>query len=64
MNKKTSNQNKPVKKEVSKKELLVGGFKAGDYAFYPSHGVGKIIEIETTEIHNQKLNFLIMNFVK
>ena len=64
MNKKTSNQNKPVKKEVSKKELLVGGFKAGDYAFYPSHGVGKIIEIETTEINDQKLNFLIMNFEK
>jgi CarD family transcriptional regulator len=55
-----------VKKEVAKKEKdsKFGGFKAGDHAFYPSHGVGKIIEIETIEIGGQKFNFLIMFFEK
>ncbi len=54
------------KKEVIKKEKepKVGGFKSGDHAFYPSHGVGKIIEIETIVIDGQKLNFLIMFFEK
>jgi CarD family transcriptional regulator len=55
-----------VKKELPKKEKdqKVGGFKAGDHAFYPSHGVGKIIEIETIEIAGQNLSFLIMFFEK
>jgi len=59
-------KNKVVKKESPKKEkdLKVGGFKAGDHAFYPSHGVGKIIEIETIEIAGQNLSFLIMFFEK
>jgi len=42
----------------------VGGFKTGDYAFYPAHGVGKIIEIETIEISSTNLHFLIMYFEK
>jgi CarD family transcriptional regulator len=64
-------QKKIVKKETVKKEspkrekdLRVGGFKAGDHAFYPSHGVGKIIEIEIIEIAGQNLSFLIMFFEK
>ncbi len=53
-------------KEIGKKETAAknGGFKAGDYAFYPSHGVGKIVQIETIEIGGQKLNILIMYFEK
>ncbi len=55
-----------AKKENTKKELPleVGGFKVGDYAFYPSHGVGKVIEIETIEIADTALNFLIIDFEK
>lgn len=55
-----------VKKEAVKKDQILknGGFKAGDHAFYPSHGVGKIVEIETLEIGGQKLDVLIMYFEK
>ena len=44
--------------------INVGGFKAKDYAFYPSHGVGKITEIETIQITGHTLNVLIMYFEK
>src|SRR3989338_4965535 len=39
-------------------------FKVGDYAVYPSHGVGKIIGIEKTAILNQEHNCYLMNFEK
>lgn len=73
---KSSTKKEPIKKaapkqEVIKKEAIkkekepkVGGFKAGDHAFYPSHGVGKILQIDTIEVDGQKLNILIMYFEK
>jgi CarD family transcriptional regulator len=68
-NKATKNIEKAVKeapkKEVKKStEQKFGGFKAGDHAFYPSHGVGKIIEIQTIEVAGLNLSFLIMFFEK
>lgn len=42
----------------------INGFKAGDYAFYPSHGVGKILNVETIEVAGQKFELLIMYFDK
>lgn len=60
INKETAKK-EPLKKE---KDSKVGGFKAGDHAFYPSHGVGKIIDIESIEIGGQRFNFLIMLFEK
>lgn len=42
----------------------INGFKAGDYAFYPSHGVGKILDVETIEVSGQKFDLFIMYFDK
>ena len=65
MTNKPSITNKTPKNNTKKEqEVKVGGFRAGDYAFYPSHGVGKITEIETIEIAGKNLHFLIMYFEK
>src|SRR5262249_10518982 len=42
-------------KEV--KEQLV--YKPGDYVVYPTHGVGKVVEIESTEIAGHKLRLFV-----
>lgn len=39
-------------------------FKVGDYAVYPSHGVGKIAEIESTTIVGQEFKCYLMYFEK
>ncbi|MFT6105806.1 MAG: CarD family transcriptional regulator [Rickettsiales bacterium] len=59
-----NNKATQITKETPKKIIKVGGFGAGDHAFYPSHGVGKITEIETLEIAGEKLDVLIMYFEK
>lgn len=33
------------------------GFKVGDHAVYPGHGVGKVVAVETKEIMGAKLEF-------
>lgn len=63
---------KPAEKkfESSKKIILVRkadenvklNFKIGDYAIYPSHGVGKIAGIEKTSISDQEFSCYLMNF--
>jgi len=71
-NQTTTLHNKKLPKKIDKQtnnmkqesEIKVGGFKAGDYAFYPSHGVGKITEIETIKITDTNCHFLIMYFEK
>ena len=40
------------------------GFKTNDYAVYPSHGIGKITEIETTKIMGQDFSCYLMFFEK
>ena len=40
------------------------GFKTGDFVVYPTHGVGKIIGIETQEISGISLQVIIINFDK
>ena len=42
----------------------VSGFKAGDSAFYPSHGVGKILQIDNIEVGGQSISIIIMYFEK
>lgn len=37
-------------------------FKVGDYAVYPSHGIGKIIEIENTSVLGQNFSCYLMSF--
>ncbi len=55
-------EKKVIKKERESKK--VGGFRTGDHAFYPSHGVGKILQIDTIEVDSKKLHILIMYFDK
>jgi len=40
-------------------ELL---FSTGDYVVYPTHGVGKVIDIETQEIAGHKLKMFVISF--
>src|SRR5689334_10514188 len=40
------------------------GFKTGDFVVYPTHGVGKIVGIETQEISGISLQVIIINFDK
>jgi CarD family transcriptional regulator len=39
-------------------------FAEGDYVVYPSHGVGKILGIETQEIAGHKLSVFVVHFDK
>lgn len=50
-----------VKKSESHGKIT---FKIGDYAVYPSHGVGKIIDIEKTSIVGQDFSCYLMYFEK
>src|SRR5438105_12593613 len=40
------------------------GFKTGDFVVYPTHGVGKIVGIETQDISGISLQVIIINFDK
>ncbi|MBU6140228.1 MAG: hypothetical protein KGP29_01545 [Proteobacteria bacterium] len=68
---KIENENSVEKKfDSSKKTILVRknedssklNFKVGDYAIYPSHGVGKISGIEKTMISDHSFNCYLMTF--
>ena len=60
------------KKDHPQKAIIVrksegrnkANFKVGEYAVYPSHGVGKIVEIEKTAILGQDLSCYLMCFEK
>lgn len=62
----------PEKKHDLQKVIFVkkseGGkkvnFKVGDYAVYPSHGIGKIVDIEKTTVLGQDFSCYIMYFEK
>jgi CarD family transcriptional regulator len=40
-------------------ELL---FSAGDFVVYPTHGVGKVVDIETQEVAGHKLKMFVISF--
>src|SRR5258707_2204113 len=40
------------------------GFKKGDFVVYPTHGVGKILGIESQEISGHSLQVIIIHFDK
>jgi CarD family transcriptional regulator len=50
-----------VKERVMSKDI---GFRGGDYVVYPTHGVGKVMGIETQEISGVSLQVIIINFDK
>ena len=70
--KKASAKNKPSKKEsksvTTKSKVsetkLKDGFLPDQYVVYPSHGVGKVIEIEKREIAGQMLEMYVIEFDK
>jgi CarD family transcriptional regulator len=39
-------------------------YKAGDHVIYPSHGVGKLLDIETIKVDGKEFNTLILFFEK
>jgi CarD family transcriptional regulator len=47
---------KPVSKDI--------GFRKGDFVVYPTHGVGRVLGIETQEISGHTLHVIIINFDK
>jgi CarD family transcriptional regulator len=53
---------KEVKKNSDQKTKIV--FKVGDYAVYPSHGIGKIVNIEKIQIMNKEYSCYLMYFEK
>ncbi|MDG1152700.1 MAG: CarD family transcriptional regulator, partial [Hyphomicrobiales bacterium] len=64
-NKSSAKESKPTvsKSKVSEKKLK-DGFLPDQYVVYPSHGVGRVIEIEKREIAGQMLEMYVIEFEK
>ena len=50
---------KPKKAVAKAKEFA---FEKGDFVVYPTHGVGKVIDIEAKEIAGHKLDLFVISF--
>ena len=48
----------------SKKTVQRQGFKTSESVVYPSHGVGKIIDIEEQEVAGMKMELFVIHFEK
>ena len=51
-----------IPKKTSPKTTKIKDFKSGDYAVYPSHGVGKILDIENIKVADQKFEVMTIHF--
>ena len=51
----------PAAKSV-KEPKIVAPFSAGDFVVYPTHGVGRVIDIEAKEIAGHKLELFVISF--
>ena len=51
---------KPAVKDLNKDS----GFRKGDFVVYPTHGVGKILGVETQEVSGHSLQLIIIHFEK
>lgn len=49
---------------AKKKALQRNGFRKDEYVVYPTHGVGRIVDIEEQEIAGCKLELFVINFEK
>ena len=49
---------------TAKKTMQRQGFKTGESIVYPSHGVGKIIDIDEQEVAGTTLELFVINFEK
>ncbi len=47
---------------MTKKTIQRQGFKAGEFIVYPSHGVGKVINIEEQEVAGLTLELFVIEF--
>ena len=52
---------KPAAKDVKEKD---SGFRKGDFVVYPTHGVGKVLGVETQEVSGHSLQLIIIHFEK
>ena len=52
---------KPAAKDLKEKD---SGFRKGDFVVYPTHGVGKILGVETQEVSGHSLQLIIIHFEK
>jgi CarD family transcriptional regulator len=52
---------KPAPKDLKDKD---SGFRKGDFVVYPTHGVGKILGVETQEVSGHSLQLIIIHFEK
>ena len=50
---------KPKKPVAKAKEFA---FEKGDFVVYPTHGVGRVIDIEAKEIAGHKLDLFVISF--
>lgn len=53
-----------TKKRASKDKPKNAGFEAGDYVVYPTHGVGRVLGIETQKIVGHTLDLIAIKFEK
>src|SRR5262245_30573287 len=64
---KTSTSKVVTSKTKAKAKKIVSkdiGFRKGDFVVYPTHGVGRVLGIETQEISGHSLQVIIINFDK
>ena len=52
---------KSVAKDIKDKD---SGFRKGDFVVYPTHGVGKVLGVETQEVSGHSLQLIIIHFEK
>ena len=52
---------KSVVKDIKDKD---SGFRKGDFVVYPTHGVGKVLGVETQEVSGHSLQLIIIHFEK
>ncbi len=50
--------------KAKEREKDKDSFKAGDFVVYPTHGVGRVVGIESQEIAGTKLQLIAINFDK
>lgn len=54
----------PAKVKEKEKEKEQSAFRTGDFVVYPTHGVGRVVGIETHEIGGTSLQLIAINFDK
>lgn len=52
----------PARKLAARKKLSDGVFNVGDFVVYPTHGVGKITDLERQEVAGTKLELFVISF--